>query len=255
MFAYLQMRRQRIVRTGELTGPLKLSRTQEAGVFSRMTRGGIIARVRRGLYLVPERLPLGGAWSPPEPLALNTLMADREGLYQICGPNAFNLHGLDQQVPARVWAYNNRISGQRTIGVVELNLIKVGDERLGGTKSVVSTDGETSVYSSRVRTLVDAVYDWSRFNSLPRAYAWIRAELEGERVTVAELVAATLRWGDRGTVRRIGYLLERLGAPASSLKLLARALPVSTGLIPWNPAAPKRGTASRKWGVVVNDPF
>ena len=44
----------------------------------------------------------------------------------------------------------------------------------------------------RARALVDAVYDWSRFNSLPRGYAWIRRELENKRVTPAELVDATL---------------------------------------------------------------
>ena len=36
----------------------------------------MIAQVRRGLYLVPERLPLGGKWSPDEILALNTLIED-----------------------------------------------------------------------------------------------------------------------------------------------------------------------------------
>ena len=41
------------------------------------------------------------------------------------------------------------------------------------------------MYSSRARTLVDAVYDWSRFGSLPRAYEWVRADLKKKRVTAA----------------------------------------------------------------------
>ena len=64
MLAYLQMRRQRTVNTGELTGPLMLSSDQERELFRRMARGGLIARVRPGLYLVPDQLPLGGSWSP-----------------------------------------------------------------------------------------------------------------------------------------------------------------------------------------------
>jgi hypothetical protein len=59
---------------------------------------------------------------------------------------------------------------------VELTLIKVSDERLGDAETDTTSDGETAVYASRVRTLVDAVYDWSRFNSLPRGYDWIRGE-------------------------------------------------------------------------------
>jgi hypothetical protein len=125
----------------------------------------MIARVRRGLYLVPPRLPLGGAWTPDEILAINTLIEDREGRYQICGPNAFNRYGYDEQVPNRIYAYNNRISGDRMIGAVNLTLIKVADERLGETEEQKTVDGETAVYSSRARTLLDAVYDWSRFGS------------------------------------------------------------------------------------------
>jgi hypothetical protein len=58
MLAYLQMRKLRTVRTGDLTGPLSLTADQERELFRRMARGKMIARVRRGLYLVPENLPL-----------------------------------------------------------------------------------------------------------------------------------------------------------------------------------------------------
>ncbi len=204
LLAYIQMRKRRTVKTGELLDPLQLSRDQERELFRRMARGGLIARVRPGLYLVPEQLPLGGSWSPDEFLALNTLMEDRNGRYQICGPNAFNRYGFDEQIPSRVYAYNNRISGERTIGVIELTLIKVTNNRLGDTDQ-----GQTAVYASRVRTLIDAVYDWSRFNSLPRAYDWIRQELKEKRVSMEELVTAALRYGDKGTIRRMGALKEK----------------------------------------------
>lgn len=204
LLAYIQMRKRRTVKIGELLDPLQLSRDQERELFRRMARGGLIARVRPDLYLVPEQLPLGGSWSPDEFLALNTLMEDRNGRYQICGPNAFNRYGFDEQIPSRVYAYNNRISGERTIGVIELTLIKVTNNRLGDTDQ-----GQTAVYASRVRTLIDAVYDWSRFNSLPRAYDWIRQELKEKRVSMEELVTAALRYGDKGTIRRMGALKEK----------------------------------------------
>jgi predicted transcriptional regulator of viral defense system len=254
MLAYLQMRKRRTVRTGELTGPLQLTRDQERELFRRMARGGLIARVRPGLYLVPAQLPLGGSWSPDETLALNTLMEDRRGRYQICGPNTFNRYGFDEQVPTRVYAYNNRISGERTIGAIALTLIKVADERLGDTEDVQTPEGLIAVYSSRVRTLVDAVYDWSRFNTLPRAYAWIRSELAARRVDAGNLVTVTLRYGDKGTIRRIGALLEGQRVKEEVLCKLERALKPSTSLIPWNPMKPKRGTINRRWGVVLNEP-
>jgi predicted transcriptional regulator of viral defense system len=253
LLAYLQMRGRQTVRTGDLTGPLRLTRLQERELFRRMARARLIARVRPGLYLAPRQLPLGGAWTPDEILALNTLLEDRQGRYQICGPNAFNRYGFDDQLPSRVYAYNDRISGERTIGAVALTLIKVVEERLGEVERVVTPEGITAVYSSRVRTLLDGVYDWSRFNSLPRAFGWIRTELVARRVDARELARVTLRYGDVGAIRRIGALLDREGAPAVAVRKLERALAPSTGLIPWIPTRPKRGTADRRWGIVWND--
>lgn len=253
LFAYTQMRKLRALRTRDLTGPLGISGKQERELLNRLAKAGMIAQVRRGLYLVPPRLPLGGKWSPEETLALDTLVDDREGRYQICGPNAFNRYGFDDQVPTRVYAYNNRISGERTIGAVALTLIKVADERLGDTDEVRTPEGLTTVYSSRARTLVDAVYDWSRFNSLPRGFGWIQADLAAGRIGAAEMVRVTLRYGDIGTIRRIAALLDREGAGAGLLRKLARALKPSTSLIPWIPTRPKRGTVDRRWGVAWND--
>jgi predicted transcriptional regulator of viral defense system len=180
-------------------------------------------------------------------------MDDRQGRYQVCGPNAFNRYGFDDQVPTRVYAYNNRESGERTVGAVALTMIKVAPGRLGDTEKVRTAEGLFAVYSSRPRALVDAVYDWARFDSLPRAFGWVRAELDAGRVTAAELVRITLRYGDVGTIRRVGAFLDRAGVAAPLLRKLERALGPSSSLIAWNPVRPKRGTLDRRWGVVWND--
>jgi predicted transcriptional regulator of viral defense system len=66
------------------------------------------------------------------------------------------------------------------------------------------------------------------------------------------MVAATLRYGDLGTIRRIGALLASRGVNVALLRRLKAALPESTGTIPWIPTKPKRGTLDRRWGVVMN---
>ncbi len=253
LFAYVQLRGLESVRTGDLTRALGVTPTQERELLSRLARRGLIARVRRGLYLLPRRLPPGGKWSPGEFTALCALMDDREGRYQICGPNAFYRYGWVNQVPNRIYAYNNRISGERNVGSVGFVLIKVADERLGGTEVFQTPDGVEAVYSSRIRSLVDAIYDWSRFGSLPQAYAWIRAELAADKKTAARLVKAALEYGNVGTLRRLGKLLELEGARSSLLRQLEAELPSSSALIPWVPTYPKRGTVDRRWGVLFND--
>jgi predicted transcriptional regulator of viral defense system len=250
-FAYVQLRQLSQVRVGEIARALGLSQTQEAELFRRLLRGGLIARVRPGLFLVPDKLPLGGVWSPEPVQALRALIEDRKGRYQICGPNAFNRYGFDEQIPNQLYAYNNRVSGTRRIGRVVLNLIEVRDSRLGDVE-LATAQGHETVYSSRVRTLVDAVYDWARFSSLPRAYLWIRREITESRVDDAELAEAAVRFGDKGTRRRIGYELEQLGSKESVLRRILRGLPTTTGPIPRDPTRPKRGPVNKRWGIVVN---
>ena len=250
--AYVQMRDLQTVRSGDLVGPLRLSAKQEQDLLSRMNRRGMIAQVRRGLYLVPTKLPLGGVWTPDEASALAAIMADKQARYQITGPNAFNRYGFDEQIPSRIHAYNDVISGERTVGQVELTLIKVSKNRLGDTEQVETPSGETMVYSSRVRTLVDAVYDWSRFDSLPRAYEWIRSDIDASRVDPADLGKSVIRYGNRGTIRRIGALLEQFGVAEKVLKRLERALPPSGAKIPLLPGHPTRGALMKRWGIVSN---
>jgi len=250
--AYTQMRRLTTVRTGDMREALALSPSQERELLSRLSRAGVIARVTRGLYLVPQRLPLGGVWTPDDTLALNALMGERGGRYQACGPNAFNYYGFDGQVPTRVYAYNDTISGERTVGAVTLNLIKVDIKRLGDTKKVKNRDGLAALYSSRTRTLVDAVYDWARFSTLPRAYRWIRDDLREKRVDPEALVKCALRFGDVGTIRRMGVLLENEGIDERLLQKLEKTLRPSAAFIPWVPTGPKRGILDKRWGVILN---
>lgn len=256
--AYCQARERRAVAAGDLVRDLQWTPEQERKVLSRLARKGLIARVRRGLYLAPSRLPLGGRWNPGEALALATLMEDRNGAYQISGPNTFQRYGWTEQVPNRIYAYNNRISGDRQIGPVYFTLIKVADDRLGETEVVRTPDGLDVVYASRARSLVDAVYDWSRFDTLPRAYDWIRGEVTREDGFASKLVQVTIRYGNQGTLRRIGATLERLGVQEPLLRRMERALRPSSSFIPLVPTAKKRGKPgkekmSKRWGVVFND--
>jgi predicted transcriptional regulator of viral defense system len=255
--AYCQSHERLAVAAGDLVRDLRWTAEQERKILSRLVQKGLIARVRRGLYLVPSRLPVGGRWNPGEALALTTLIDDRDGAYQITGPNAFQRYGWTEQIPNRVYAYNNRISGDRQIGPMALTLIKVSDDRLGGTEVVRSPDGLDVVYSSRARSLVDAVYDWSRFDTLPRAYEWVKREVTSDDGFAAELIQTTIRFGNQGTLRRMGATLEQLAVQEPLLRRLERALRNSSSFIPMAPNAekrgrPERGKTSKRWQVVFN---
>lgn len=253
LLAYAQNPGRSVVAAEELIAALGWSAEQERGVVSRLARKGMIARVRPGLYLVPPRIPHGGRWSPGEFLALSTLMEDRGARYQISGPNTFHRYGWTEQVPNRLYVYNERISGDRRVGPVAMTFIEVAEDRLGDTEVVRTPEGIEMIYASKFRSLVDAVRDWSRFDSLPRGFDWIRREIEKDEACAAELVGSAIRFGNQGTMRRIGAQLERLHVPEHLLRKLERQIRKTSSFIPWDPSREKRGTVNRRWGVVIND--
>jgi predicted transcriptional regulator of viral defense system len=252
-FAYSQLRRLTTLRTGGLLHPLGISPQQERELLSLLARRGLIARVRRGLYLVPPHLPAGGAWSPGEAVALSTLMKDCEAKFQICGLNTFHRYGWDDQIPNRTYVYNNRLSGDRKVGQLQFTFIKLTDSRLGATERITSPDGALVYYSSRARSLIDAIYDWKRFGSLPRAYDWIRSECEQDSNIASQLARLAIQYGNMSTRRRLGRLLEWIECESAVLRKLERCVSKSTASIPWIPGRSKRGTLDRRWGVIVNE--
>jgi predicted transcriptional regulator of viral defense system len=251
-FAYVQLRKKDTVRTGELAPVLGITESQERDLLRRLSKSGWIVRLKRGMYLVPPRIPAGGKYSPGAALILKKLMEEGDGKYQICGPTAFNFYGLDDQIPSVTYVYNNRISGSRMIGNLAFQFIRVADVRLEATNAVRTREGVEVIYPSKVRTLMDAVYDWSRFNGLPRGYEWIRQEIKKEPMLASELVDVTAKYGNQATVRRIGYLLDALIHPSRIINQLQRQLSNSKALIPWIPGRLAKGKVNRKWGIIVN---
>jgi len=254
LFAYTQLRKKTIVKTGEIVKDLGITKIQERKLLSRLCLSGLIIRVKRGIYLIPPRIPPGGMWGPGEHLILFELMkAWNNGLYQICGPVTFHLYGFTDQVPNRVYVYNNRIYGDRQIGGTSFSFIKTTDERLGGIDKIETPDGVPAIFSSKARTLVDAVYDWSRFNTLPSAYEWIEASIEKDKKLMQKLAKLTLQFGNQGTIRRIGYLLDTLGLSSVWKKRLKENLISSSSVIPWIPGKPTKGSVDKEWGLIIND--
>jgi predicted transcriptional regulator of viral defense system len=251
-FAYTQMRKKELVRTGELSKVLGISPKQEWELMSRMSRAGVIIRLKRGVYLVPPRVPPGGRYGVDEYLILEKLMEVLKGLYQVSGPNAFNYYGFSEQIPNRVYVYNNRIYGDRRIGGRQFSFIKTDDSRLGDTIALKTKTGSKGIMASKTRALLDAVYDWSRFNTIPKAYQWIVEEVNKDKTFAKDLVKMAVKYGNQGTCRRLGYLFQNLDVDRKLLNSLRRKLRPSKSLFPWVPTSPARGSVNKDWGLIIN---
>ncbi len=252
-FAFVQMRRHELIKTGEVAPVLGLSRAQERDLFRRLTRDGWIIRLRRGLYLAPRVLPAGGRWNPSESVVLPAFMKAIKGQYQISGPTAFNRYGFDDQVSNAVFVYNNRLSGSRRIGSTRYIFIRVTDARLGAVEKIRTPDGEELYYSSLERLLVDALYDWSRFNGIPRGFAWIRQELKKGSVKATDLARVARLFGNQATLRRVGWVLEQAKSSSRALKIIKKGLSRSKFPVTMVPFKPRKGPIVKVWGVIDNE--
>lgn len=251
--AFAQSARQEILRTGDLQDGIGLRPIQERNLLSRMATAGVIVRLSRGIYLMPQRLPPGGRFAAGTFQILTRLMEAISGRYQVGGPNAFHAYGFDDQVPNLTYVFNNRLSGQRCIGGAEFVFIEVKESRLGSADRLELSDGVAYLMASKARTLLDAVQYWSRFGTLPSAYGWIADAVAVEPGLAGDLVGCALTYGSSMASRRLGVCLEEAGVPPKTLApLRARYRGVSTR-IAYIPGRPARGRVISAWGVIRNE--
>jgi predicted transcriptional regulator of viral defense system len=252
LLAYVQMRKMDVVRTKEIAAALKITPKQERELFSRMSRSGVFIRLTRGVYLVPPRFPAGGRLAVSEYYILSRLMREIGGKYQVSGPNAFYVYGFDDQVPNRVYVYNDRISGEKNVGGFDYVFMEISDNRLGASTEFAAPDGEKILIATKARALFDAVYDWSRYNTIPRAYQWITATIKKDTVFGDEFTRTSLKYGNKATMRRIGYLLAVSGVSENMLREFKKKAGSMKSLIKWIPGKPAKGSVNREWGLIVN---
>jgi predicted transcriptional regulator of viral defense system len=252
LLAYAQMRKKEFLFTGEIARVLGLGPKQESDLLGRLSARGIIIRLKRGAYLVPDRIPPGGRWNASEYYILKKLMQVYDAKFQISGPNAFNYWGFDNQMPNRLYVYNNKIYGEKKIGGKEFVFIKTAVARLEITTGSLAKSNAPCIVSM-VRALLDAVYDWSRYNTLPRAYDWILKSIKNKSENSAKaMINVTAKYGNKASIRRIGFLLDEYGVSEKELLILKRALGKSKSLIPWIPGRKAAGKISYKWGIIIN---
>lgn len=231
----------------EITATLGLTDIQTARLLSRLVAKKSIQQLRRGLYLAPARPAPGKLWTPSSYEALWAYMNWLGATWQITGYAAFTRYGFSTQVVQRLAVYNDKLVGEEEAGGNRYVFYKVPQEYLGFTREFPMLSGVAIIFSSKARTLFDAVTETKRFAAIPEAYAWF-TQILSDKEEMAHLKKITLTLGSRQTVVRIGFILEHLGVDAS--EFLPRVQGSST-LVPLIPGT-RRGPINKRWGIILN---
>ena len=253
-FAWAQLEQRDQVKTGDFARVSELSPKQEADLFYKLSSKGLILKLYRGLYLVPKRIPINGQYSPSPYFIISKYMRNKNAKFQISGPAIFNSYGYSDQVSSWFTVYNNKFSKRCYIKQYRIDFVKVMTKRLGEVKKVVSYDEnklEPAFISSAEQTLLDAVYDYKKFGTLPKAYNWMFYALKYKRIDPKKLINATIRYGNTMTQKRIGWLLDELKISKKMTNQIQRKMPQTKFLVPLNPKN-NRGPINKKWNVIEN---
>ncbi|MGK5087255.1 hypothetical protein WDW86_06830 [Bdellovibrionota bacterium FG-2] len=256
LLAWTQNRDVRIVRSGDLVKELGFTKRQEEAILYSLGKKQRIAKVKRGLYLVPRNLPIGGKWKPLPLVVVSVLMRELgASAWQLTGGISFQRHGLSQQMSSRIDVYNDRLSGVKTILGQEFRFIKVHQKRMGSVVEFTVSEREGDYVikmGSLARAIFDAIYDYERCGVLEDAYGWLQGRVNDSRF-MREFIAIVLKFGNVGARRRVGYTLDQAEGGAKWAKKIHVDLPISKGLVPLYPSKGRRGKVDRKWGVIVGE--
>jgi len=234
-----------------------------------LTESGWILRSRRGLYLIDETQRGGPA---PHPFAIATAVVEPSAISHW---SALAHHGLTEQVPRivtastikdvvtpamragkagaaragqRQGAANSPQSSVWQIGSLQIRYVRVQPRHFWGLEEVWIDEFSRVAITDRERTLLDGFLAPAVFGSLQEVVGALEEHLD--EVDVEKLVAYVLRYGQGATIKRVGYVLEQLGADSEAIRPLLDA-PVK-GYRPLDPQGPARGSHVARWQIREN---
>jgi predicted transcriptional regulator of viral defense system len=250
--AYLQLKNMKTVGINDFQGALGIARQTEKDLLVSLNRKGIIVRLTTGYYLVPDKISPSSYAQVDEMEKLVYLMEYYKAKYMISGPTAIYYYGYTTQIPNRVYVYNDKIYGDRNIAGSSFVFMRTSAKRIKAVVTIKKSNGIEVPYTSQTRLLIDCIYDWNRFNTIPRVYSWIKDEIEKDPAITENLVNDAIRYGNKSVQRRLGYLIDTLDVNDKYINKLEKKITGTKSIIPWIPNTDLKGKLDSKWGIIIN---
>lgn len=234
-----------------------LSNSHLSKLLSLLNASGHLAILKRGVYAVRSPLFVGDIHSFAIVAALVQPVA-------ISHWSALAYHGFTTQLPAMVQASTptkvitpemRRGQSLRPRGRaiwramdIEIEYLHVQSVRFFGHQSVWVDNWHQVAVTDPERTALDLIARPQTFGGISAAIEILEEALP--RLNLARLVDYALRYDVGAVIKRLGWILERLGAPAEALALLQEH-PV-TAWYRLDPQSPPGGSYNPRWRVNEN---
>ncbi len=218
----------------QLTSMLNLRPGSAAVQLHRLARRGVLVRVTRGRYTLPDTDILAVASGIVTPSYV-TLLA------------ALGHHGVTTQTPRVIDVLNSSRSGKMDVeleaGRFVLRFIRVNEKLLYGYDKVV-LDGKAAFIADRERVVTDGLL-LPEYLPLDETAECIRSGVDP-----AKAMRYATKTGRQVVVKRLGHLLSMIGMPPDVGE--GHISHLSTTYIPLDPSFPRRGRHDPVWRVIHN---
>jgi predicted transcriptional regulator of viral defense system len=224
--------------------------TSAARALSRLERGGWLARIERGLYMLvpleagPERL-----WSQDSMVVGTRLAVPAAIAYW----SALRYWNLTEQVPKTVLVQTpcRKTSATVTVGSIVYRIVHITELRFYGLITAKSSDLEFRV-TDLEKTVIDALDRPDLCGGIGHV-VWAIVEA-GPRLDWDRLGSYLFRFGSGAVTKRLGYLLEtaELDFPGRTARLQEWQSSLSKGIANLDPESPGQGVVRRRWRIRDN---
>ncbi len=201
-------------------------------MLSRLTKDGVLIRVKRGHYCLPSAPVLSVASSIYSPSYVSLWAA-------------LDYYGTTTQSPKVIDVMNTDYSGKRGLSIEEgkftLRFVRTKESFIYGVDKVYLAD-KAALIADKEKAVVDGLL-FNRYLPLNEVVEAIR---DGVEVRVAIVYAN--RSGKQVAMKRLGYLLSQEGFHCSPDDFHG----LSDTYVPLDPTFPRKGDYDSEWRIIDN---
>ena len=226
-------------------------------LLSHLEKFGWIIRLRRGLYAGTGTLP-GGV--QVHPFAVATRLVEPSAISHW---SAMSHHGFTDQIPHIVTAFTpqnvvtptmrepqEKKAGKHAWDVwgTRYEYVTVIPDHFFGIEEVWVDERFRIPITDKERTILETFVSPRLFGGIGEALATVEGHIH--ELDLEKLVRYSVRYGKASAIKRLGWALERLGAPSEFVDPLEKT-PIK-GFRLLDPTRPRRGPYDKRWMIQNN---
>ncbi len=205
-----------------------------------------VLKIKKGLYMIAplEAGELGARSYTVHSFVIASHLVDP---YYISHWSALNYHGLTEQTPPAVYMTTTKPRNRKKVLDIEFVFVTVIERKMFGTTEVKIENSPVKM-STPEKTIVDCLDHPEHCGGIEEVAKAIY--FEHKNLDFKKIVDMVKKTGNRTIIKRLGYLLDRLGL--HEYDNLLTGIKISKGYSCLDPKLPKRGKINEKWKLGVN---